>query len=387
MISTRHCKLALIATIALIAVPFVLAHQADSQWAFSKLFPFSARWNSVLATFYISSFPNFILALVPTELDPASLNTMIAFATGGLLGDVCMHLIPHSFMGESETSAGTVIDGVRYVLVEEKRNIIIGGAIFGGFFAFYFLDKTMRVLNSSPDGEASAGGHSHHHHHHHAPAEAKSTAVETTVSSDGLKQRTKEKASDDDVVTPAEDKKTEVSASLRLSAYLNLFGDFTHNITDGLAMAASFYASPQLGAISTFATFCHEIPHEIADYSILIKSGFTKRQAMTSQFITAIGAFVGTFLGIWIAESAGAGGSASSDGAALLAGRTGGFLGTSVRPADLVIPGTAGGFLYIASVSVIPELLAESRSGKQTIKEYAFMLFGFGVMGLLAWNE
>jgi hypothetical protein len=29
------------------------------------------------------------------------------------------------------------------------------------------------------------------------------------------------------------------------------------------AMAASFYASPQLGAISTFATFCHEIPHEV----------------------------------------------------------------------------------------------------------------------------
>lgn len=64
---------------------------------------------------------------------------------------------------------------------------------------------------------------------------------------------------------------------------------------------------------------------------------------MTSQFITAIGAFVGTFLGIWIAESAGAGGSASPDGAAILAGRTGGLLGTSVRPADLVIPGTAGG--------------------------------------------
>lgn len=86
----------------------------------------------------------------------------------------------------------------------------------------------MRVLNSSPDGEASAGGHSHHHHHHHhAPAEAKSTAVETTVSSDGLKQRTKEKASDDDVVAQVEDKKTEVSASLRLSAYLNLFGDFS----------------------------------------------------------------------------------------------------------------------------------------------------------------
>jgi zinc transporter 7 len=87
----------------------------------------------------------------------------------------------------------------------------------------------MRVLNSSPDGEASAGGHSHHHHHHHAPAEAKSTAVETSVSSEGLKQRTKEKASDNDVIAQVENKKTEVSASLRLSAYLNLFGDFSEH--------------------------------------------------------------------------------------------------------------------------------------------------------------
>ena len=64
---------------------------------------------------------------------------------------------------------------------------------------------------------------------------------------------------------------------------------------------------------------------------------------MTSQFITAIGAFVGTFLGIWIAESAGAGGTGEKDAAGVFAARTAGFLGTSVRPADLVIPGTAGG--------------------------------------------
>jgi len=72
-------------------------------------------------------FPNFILALVPTELDPTQLNTMIAFATGGLLGDVCMHLIPHSFMGEA-VETGLFVDGVaiKHVVVEEKRNIIIG---------------------------------------------------------------------------------------------------------------------------------------------------------------------------------------------------------------------------------------------------------------------
>lgn len=61
-------------------------------------------------------------------------------------------------------------------------------------------------------------------------------------------------------------------------------------------MAASFYASPLVGATTTLACFAHEIPHEIADYSILIRSGFTKKQAMQSQFVTAIGAFVGVFL-------------------------------------------------------------------------------------------
>lgn len=57
-------------------------------------------------------------------------------------------------------------------------------------------------------------------------------------------------------------------------------------------MAASFYSSPIIGATTTLACFAHEIPHEIADYSILVRSGFSKRQAMQSQYLTAVGAFV-----------------------------------------------------------------------------------------------
>jgi len=72
------------------------------------------------ATAY-DSIPNFILLAVPATLEPSSLNTMIAFATGGLLGDVFLHLVPHSFFGEGP-------DGhhARAVVVEEKRNIVIG---------------------------------------------------------------------------------------------------------------------------------------------------------------------------------------------------------------------------------------------------------------------
>lgn len=65
-------------------------------------------------------------------------------------------------------------------------------------------------------------------------------------------------------------------------------------------MAASFYSSPLIGATTTLACFAHEIPHEIADYSILIRSGFTKKQAMQSQFLTAIGAFVGCVLSLYV---------------------------------------------------------------------------------------
>ncbi|ODO07610.1 solute carrier family 39 (zinc transporter), member 7 [Cryptococcus wingfieldii CBS 7118] len=358
------------------------AHEGTSmKKVFATLFPFeSPAWNSILATFYISSVPNFILLAVPATLDPTSLNTMISFATGGLLGDVFLHLVPHAFFGEGH---GVGEDGVKSVVVEEKRNIVIGGAIFLGFAAFFVLDKTMRVLSSSAGGGGHSHSHSHNHGHTHAQPEESTATSSAIAPSAELRSRNTSTSKEPAQPETAEDDKEKVNPSLKLSAYLNLFGDFTHNITDGLAMAASFYSSPALGAVTTIATFCHEIPHEIADYSILIKSGFTKSQAMGSQFFTAVGAFVGTFLGIWIAETSGV--AAATAGGAVSEGQ--GFFGTTVGGAELVIPMTAGGFLYIASVSVIPELLEESRSGKQALKEYAAMAFGVFCMAVIAWNE
>jgi zinc transporter 7 len=67
-----------------------------------------------------------------SQLDLSSLHNFIAFAIGGLLGDVFFHLIPHAFMGgQSEDPAAAAAglfdpEGVRLILVEEKRNVIIG---------------------------------------------------------------------------------------------------------------------------------------------------------------------------------------------------------------------------------------------------------------------
>ncbi|KAJ7126784.1 ZIP-like iron-zinc transporter [Mycena epipterygia] len=342
---------------------------------FGWLFPFGPAWNSILGTFYISSVPNFILAFIPAQINANTLNTMTAFATGGLLSDVFLHLVPHSFMGENHNPGQ-----VQFVMVEEKRNILIGLGIFTGFAAFFMMEKTLRVLG----GEEGAG-HSHSHSHTNGEVAAQASGVSPKKSKDGLRARKSGK----EVASEAEEPARSATGPSKMSAYLNLFGDFVHNITDGLAMAASFYASPLIGATTTLACFAHEIPHEIADYSILIRSGFTKKQAMQSQFLTAVGAFVGTFIGIAV-HTATASDDTSRHSADLAAGvrqDADGLLGTTVHLSDLVIPFVAGGFLYIGAVAVLPTLLAESKSGAQAIREFVAMAVGVGCMFLVAWNE
>ena len=172
---------------------------------------------------------------------------------------------------------------------------------------------------------------------------------------------------------------TSSSPSIRLSAYLNLIADFTHNITDGLAISSSFYASPTLGATTTVAVFFHEIPHEVGDFALLIQSGFSKSRAMGAQFVTAIGALLGTCLGIAVQELG-----KSRTSLDEINGRNVGLLGTSLGWGDLLLPFTAGTFLYVGTVAVIPDLLetGDDRGSevRRTTKQFLAMALGAGIM-------
>ena len=173
--------------------------------------------------------------------------------------------------------------------------------------------------------------------------------------------------------------KKEPSASIKLSAYLNLIADFTHNITDGLALSSSFYASPTLGATTTVAVFFHEIPHEVGDFALLIQSGFSKKMAMGAQFVTALGAFLGTCLGIAVQELGKSGDSVVSGEV-----RSKGLAGTGLGWGDMLLPFTAGTFLYVGTVAVIPELLEtgpnKREEVKKTITQFVAMAVGAGIM-------
>lgn len=160
--------------------------------------------------------------------------------------------------------------------------------------------------------------------------------------------------------------------------------DFTHNITDGLAMAASFYASPTIGATTTVAVFFHEIPHEVGDFALLVQSGFSKRAAMGAQFVTALGALLGTLIGIAVQELGG-----NKVGAAPM-GMNEGLWGTSLTWGDMLLPFTAGTFLYVGTVSVIPELLEtgpnKAQELRKTLAQFAAIAVGAGIMLYISWD-
>ena len=147
-----------------------------------------------------------------------------------------------------------------------------------------------------------------------------------------------------------------------MAGYLNLAADFTHNFTDGLAIGASYLVSVNVGMVTTLTILIHEVPHEIGDFAILIQSGCSKHRAMMLQLVTAVGALLGTVVGL-VAESSGSG-----------------------MATLWILPFTAGGFIYIALVSVLPELLEDTTLG-QTLKELVTLIIGVGLMVFITYLE
>jgi zinc transporter 7 len=328
--------------------------------------------NALLATLYISGPPNFLLALCPPNIDPSSLSVMVAFAVGGLLGDTLFHLLPEIFLGEDEH------DKVKFVMVEPNKNLLLGVAIMVGFITFVAMDKGLRIATGG------GGGHDHSHSHAHEKADIASTTSGADIpGSDTLRAR---KPAANGITAPSSplppaQKEKEINSSVKLAGYLNLIADFTHNITDGLALSSSFYASPTIGATTTVAVFFHEIPHEVGDFALLIQSGFSKKAAMGAQFVTAAGAFLGTAIGIAVQEFGG-----SSAGGV----QGPGLWGTSLQWGDMLLPFTAGTFLYVGTVAVIPELLEtgpnKAEELRKTLTQFAAMFTGAGIMLAISWS-
>ena len=105
---------------------------------------------------------------------------------------------------------------------------------------------------------------------------------------------------------------------------------------------------------------------------------------MGAQFVTAIGAFLGTFIGIFVQEHGN--GNPTAPGAAAAEG----IWGTSLRWGDMLLPFTAGTFLYVGTVAVIPELLETGpKKGEELRKtglQFIAMALGAAIMLGISWS-
>jgi len=131
--------------------------------------------------------------------------------------------------------------------------------------------------------------------------------------------------------------------------YLNLVGDGFHNFIDGMVIAASFIVSLKLGLVTTLAIVLHEIPQELGDFAVLVYGGFSKKKALLFNFASALMAVFGALIGYFITD--------------LVKGFS-----------NFILPFTAGGFVYIATSDLIPELHKENDLKRSTASFFAFLL-------------
>lgn len=301
-----------------------------------------AAQQAFAATFFISIVPNVFLFLLPSRLLLQSTRTghsldlsalFLMFSCGGLLGDVFIHIIPHLLgshvhaahaeesHADHEHHQHDHMYNEKHVLTahlqenvhahtenDHNRSIYIGATVLAGFILFFFLEKT---INSS--------------------------------------------------LTYNSKKSSENKTNLQVAGWLNIAADCMHNFTDGLAIGATFAAGGGLALATSISVFFHEIPHEIGDFSVLIRSGMSKSGAIKMQFYTAIAAFVGTAVGL--------------------------FARRHHLIEDYFLAVTAGGFIYIAAVNILPSISHSSDSFFQISAEVACFCVGVLFMVAVAYLE
>ncbi len=135
---------------------------------------------------------------------------------------------------------------------------------------------------------------------------------------------------------------------------MNLVGDCLHNFFDGVIIAGSFLVSLPLGLTTLIAVIAHEIPQEIGDFGVLLYAGYSRRRALFLNFVTALTAVFGAVIAI------------------VLGARINNF-------SDLIIPFTAGGFIYIATADLIPELKKET-AARKSLYQLISIIVGIGIM-------
>jgi zinc and cadmium transporter len=138
---------------------------------------------------------------------------------------------------------------------------------------------------------------------------------------------------------------------------INLIGDGVHNLMDGLMIGVSYIASTPIGIATTLAVVLHEIPKELGSFGVLVHGGLSVKKALVFNLLSALTAIIGTIISL--------------------------VIGTHITGyTQVLLPLTAGGFIYIAAADLIPELQHDVKL-LTSLVQCILIVFGVGIMALL----
>lgn len=300
------------------------------------------------------------LIIIPTEekldkdgfKDPAEskfLKVLLSFAVGGLLGDVFLHLLPEAWEGDNQSSAALghpsmrsglwVLSGILIFTIVEK--------IFSGYTNADEENPQPKCVEIANCLLRKSGGKFIEGQTSESCSNACKSDIEDVPNGCFLREREQKL-------------KEHKEQPKKVAGYLNLMANSIDNFTHGLAVAGSFLVSFRHGVLATFAILLHEIPHEVGDFAILLRSGFSRWDAARAQLLTAGAGLMGALVAI--------GGS--------------GVTSAMEARTSWIMPFTAGGFLHIALVTVLPDLLKEEERA-ESIKQLLALIFGIALMALM----
>ncbi|XP_027741958.1 zinc transporter ZIP13 [Empidonax traillii] len=302
---------------------------------------------SLIGSFMVGLSGVFPLLVIPFETGAAlqseagshRMKQLLSFAIGGLLGNVFLHLLPEAW---AYTCAATT--GEEQSFHQQK---LLGLWVIIGFITFLVLEKIFLEKeekdypgvdcdSKAPGGKISNGS---------------GCSLQKMA---GQSQKARAQCNGSSLQSCKRNNR------IKISGYLNLLANTIDNFTHGLAVAASFLVSRKVGFLTTVAILLHEIPHEVGDFAILLRAGFDRWSAAKMQLSTALGGILGACFAICAQSPKGAG-----------------------ETVAWILPFTSGGFLYIALVNVVPDLL-EEKNPWNSLQQILLLCTGIIVMVLLA---
>jgi zinc and cadmium transporter len=135
-----------------------------------------------------------------------------------------------------------------------------------------------------------------------------------------------------------------------------LIGDAFHNAIDGIVIASAFLTSVDLGIFVTLSVVIHEIPQELGDFGILIRSGFSRKKAFWYNVLSGVSAIIFGVIAFYTLDSL-----------------------RSLIPYALAF--SASSFLYIALADLIPEMHRKT-SLRASLSQVLLIIIGISIIYL-----